>query len=165
MYGLHTNAETGFLTNQGVNLFRTISEIAGGGGGGGGGGLEGAREFMNAYMAQLPPNLDMIEIRGRVTDKNPFVIVSLQESDRMNILLSTLRGSMIELELGISGALNVTEKMEKLAGDLQVNKVTAVWLGVAYPSLKTLSNWFADLLTRVQQLLDWTTELKLLKSI
>jgi dynein heavy chain len=107
----------------------------------------------------------MIEIRGRVTDKTPFVIVSLQESDRMNILLSTLRGSMIELELGISGALNVTEKMETLATDLQINKVTAVWMGVAYPSLKTLAAWFADLLERVRQLQEWTEKLQLLKSI
>jgi dynein heavy chain len=31
MFGLHPNAEIGFLTNQGVNLFRVISEISGGG--------------------------------------------------------------------------------------------------------------------------------------
>merc|ERR1712048_1520426 len=55
--------------------------------------------------------------------------------------------------------------METLSTDLQINKVTPVWMGVAYPSLKALTTWFADLLERVKQLVEWTTELKLLKSI
>eukprot|EP00927_Polykrikos_kofoidii_P045594 TRINITY_DN39630_c0_g1_i1.p1 TRINITY_DN39630_c0_g1~~TRINITY_DN39630_c0_g1_i1.p1 ORF type:complete len:2263 (+),score=448.81 TRINITY_DN39630_c0_g1_i1:88-6789(+) len=165
MYGLHPNAEIGFLTNQGVNTFRTISQISGGGGGGGGGDISAAQPIITSYMGQLPVNLDMIEIRGRVTEKTPFVIVSLQESDRMNVLLSTLRSSMTELELGISGALNITEKMETLATDLQLDKLTPSWLAVAYPSLKTLSAWFADLIARVEQLVEWTNKLVLLKSI
>jgi dynein heavy chain len=109
----------------------------------------------------------MIEIRGRLKaeDYTPFVIVSLQESDRMNLLLSWMRGSMIELELGISGALNVTEKMEDLGADLQANKVNALWTEKAYPSLKLLSAWFADLILRVDQLVEWTKILTLLKSV
>merc|ERR1719223_611249 len=72
---------------------------------------------------------------------------------------------MIELELGISGALNVTESMEDLANDLQINKVNAGWGALAFPSLKPLATWFADLLLRVGQLVDWTTILALLKSL
>jgi len=83
----------------------------------------------------------------------------------MNILLSQLRGSMTELELGIGGALNVTESMEALGGDLQVNKVNAVWASLAFPSLKSLAAWFADLLLRVEQLVEWTRLLALLKSL
>jgi len=167
MYGLHPNAEIGFLTNQGVAIFRTIGEISGGSGGGGGGDIGAATPYMKLYMDQLPPNLDMLEIRSRLgpDDYTPYVIVALQESDRMNLLLSKLRGSMTELELGISGALNVTESMEGLATDLQINKVNPGWAALAYPSLKTLASWFADLLLRVQQLVDWTTILTLLKSL
>merc|ERR1719446_1603546 len=83
----------------------------------------------------------------------------------MNGLLSWMRGSMIELELGISGALNVTEKMEDLAKDLQANRVNALWAEKAYPSLKLLSAWFADLLLRVEQVVEWTRILSLLKSV
>eukprot|EP00928_Gymnodinium_smaydae_P048229 TRINITY_DN3222_c2_g1_i2.p1 TRINITY_DN3222_c2_g1~~TRINITY_DN3222_c2_g1_i2.p1 ORF type:complete len:2601 (+),score=892.36 TRINITY_DN3222_c2_g1_i2:138-7940(+) len=165
MFGLHPNAEIGFLTNQGINIFKTISDLVGGGGGGGGGELSAAQQYITTYMGQLPANFDMLEIRSRVTEKSPFVIVCLQESDRMNILLSTLRGSMIELELGISGALNVSDKMETLAKDLQSNRVTPSWVDKAYPSLKSLSAWFADMLLRVDQLVEWTKVLTLLKSI
>jgi len=83
----------------------------------------------------------------------------------MNLLLVKLRSSMTELELGISGALNVTESMEELANDLQLNKVNSQWAALAFPSLKVLATWFADLLARVQQLVDWTTILALLKSL
>jgi dynein heavy chain len=167
MFGLHPNAEIGFLTQQGIMIFNVIREIQGGGGGGGGGDISVATSYIENYMGQLPINLDMIEIRGRLKDEDytPYVIVSLQESDRMNLLLNQLRQSMTELELGISGALNVTEKMEALASDLQLNKVNAMWVKLAFPSLKNLAAWFADLLLRVEQLMDWTRILTLLKSL
>jgi dynein heavy chain len=118
-------------------------------------------------MSQLPSNLDMIDIRGKLKpeDFTPFVIVSLQEADRMNVLLSHMRFSMIDLEKGIGGLQNITEHMESLAADLQANKVNALWAEKAYPSLKALSAWFADLLERVNQVVEWTTKVSLLKSI
>jgi len=72
---------------------------------------------------------------------------------------------MIELELGISGALNVTDKMEDLAVDFQLNKVNGLWAEKAYASLKLLNAWFADLLLRVDQCVQWTASTALLKSI
>jgi dynein heavy chain len=168
MYGLHPNAEIGFLTAQGAAIWNTIREIAGGSGGSGSGdGLAAAQSFITGYMEQLPKNLDMLEIRSglKEEDMTPYVMVSLQESERMNILLNKMRYSMIELELGISGALNITENMEELSVNLQVGRVNAGWAALAYPSLKGLAAWFADLLLRVSQLMEWTTELKLLRSL
>ena len=48
----------------------------------------------------------------------PYIIVSIQEVERMNILLSTMRNSLIELELGLKGALNITDAMEVLSQSL-----------------------------------------------
>jgi dynein heavy chain len=129
MFGLHPNAEIGFLTHQGFSLFSTIREIQGGGGGSHGNDITASQPIITSYTSQLPRNLDMIDIRGRLKDEDytPYIIVSLQESDRMNLLLSQLRGSLTELELGISGALNVTEAMEELALDLQINRVNEKW--------------------------------------
>merc|ERR1719272_2421043 len=55
--------------------------------------------------------------------------------------------------------------MEDLAHDLQINKVNGQWAALAFPSLKVLATWFADLLARVSQLVEWTTILTLLKSL
>jgi len=167
MFGLHPNAEIGFLTTQGSVIFSTIAEISGGTGGGGAGDVSAARNIMNAYLAQVPPNQDMIEIRSRLKEEDftPFIIVSLQESDRVNGLLTTIRLSLLELGLGIEGSLNITEKMEELAADLQANRVNAHWAAAAYASLKALSSWFADLLLRVDQAVEWTRLLSMLKSV
>merc|ERR1712118_285020 len=167
MFGLHSNAETGFLTNQGMNIFKTIQSISGGGGGGGGGDISAVSGNITQLLTTLPPDLDMIEIRGRLRDEDytPYVIVCLQESDRMNLLNGTIRNSLLELELGISGALNITDKMEALAKALALNQVFAPWEKIAYPSLKSLAVWHADLLLRMDQLVEWTTALSLLKSL
>merc|ERR1719428_1243382 len=116
-------------------------------------------------MALLPPDMDMFEIRGRIQEYTPYIIVSLQESERMNVLLQEIRRSLIELELGISGALNISDGMETLSKNLQSNKVNPKWAKYAYPSLKGLSAWFADLVLRVEQLVSWTNALALLKSL
>jgi dynein heavy chain len=168
MFWLHPNAEINYLTSQGVMIFSTIAEITGGGGGGkGGGDISAATPIMNGYQSQLPPNLDMFDIRQKVKpeDITPFILVSFAEGERMNELLNTMRFSMIELEMGIGGQLNISEKMEALATDLQMNKVNPLWGEKAYASLKLLKPWFEDLLERVAQVLEWNQKLALLKSI
>jgi dynein heavy chain len=166
LYGMHQNAEIGYLTEQGTKIFKTIQETAGGSGGGGGGDIGAVAPMITAFVEQCPAKLDMLEIRGKLKkeDYTPYVIVSLQESDRMNILLSTIKGTLLELELGIQGALNITDKMEALAEALNFNKVYSGWAAKAYPSLKSLAVWFNDLVMRVEQLVAWTNNQYLLKS-
>jgi len=56
----------------------------------------------------------MIEIQGRITELTPYITVSIQEVERMNILLGTIRLTLIELDQGLKGALNITDAMETL---------------------------------------------------
>ena len=41
----------------------------------------------------------------------------------------------------------------------------AQWTVLAYPSLRPLSSWFVNLLQRTQQLVEWTTDLSVPKSV
>jgi dynein heavy chain len=52
-----------------------------------------------------------------------------------------------------------------LSAKLQTNGVDANWAKKAYPSLKGLATWFADLVLRVDQLVAWCGQLSLLKSL
>lgn len=90
----------------------------------------------------------MITINERIKDKNPFIVVALQECERMNGLLSEIKGSLENLQMGLSGALNMTDTMEKLAQSLEFNRVPAYWDEKAYFSKKTLAPWFTDLVER-----------------
>jgi len=47
-------------------------------------------------------------------EKSPFMVVCLQECERMNTLLSVIRTSLEDLRLGMEGSLNMTDNMEAL---------------------------------------------------
>ena len=44
-------------------------------------------------------------------------------------------------------------------------QVPAQWTVLAYASLRPLSSWFVNLLQRVQQLVDWTADLSVPKTV
>jgi dynein heavy chain len=167
LFGLHPNAEIGFLTNQGIAIFKTVQSVSGAAGSTGDADISASSPIIARYLGDLPADLDLADVRSKLRDEDytPYMINSLQESDRMCLLLGEIRSSLQELELAIGGSLNVTDAMEKLSGSLQLNRANASWQACAYPSLKSLTAWFADLLLRVEQLHKWTTERKLLKSI
>jgi dynein heavy chain len=56
----------------------------------------------------------MVAINERVKDKTPFIVVCLQECERMNTLLLEIKTSLEDLRLGLTGALNMTDTMETL---------------------------------------------------
>jgi dynein heavy chain len=52
-------------------------------------------------MDKCPDPFIMTEIVGRAEEKTPYVIVALQECERMNTLLIEIRRSLRELDLGL----------------------------------------------------------------
>jgi len=159
LFGLHPNAEIGFLVQSGSTLCTTILELGGTGGGGGAGGADPARETLDDLENRLPTDFNMYEIRSRVVDETPYVSVVMQECARMNTLLGEMRRSMAELQLGLAGALNMSDMMETLLQCLRLGRVAPNWKKYAYDSLKGLAMWFEDLLLRVEQLKGWSAEL------
>lgn len=160
MFGLHPNAEIGYLTNQGDTLFSVILAVQGGGGGAGGSAEAGVKETIQQFLGALPADFNVLEIEMKIEETTPYLIVSLQEAERMNILLGSIRKGLLDLAGGMEGALNMTDAMEATAAALAINKVPAEWAEIAYFSKKTLQEWYADLLLRVQQLAEWTDDLE-----
>jgi dynein heavy chain len=168
MFGLHANAEIGYLTNTGEKLFSTILQCSGGTGSGGGSGKdEAVKGYIEAFLGRLPEFFDEIDINIKATKKGktPFVVVCLQECERMNKLLFDMKTSLEELMDGLLGKLNMTENMEELANKLFINMQPPGWVKVAYPSLKNLADWFDDLVKRCDQLMEYQEELEAPKSL
>ena len=86
----------------------------------------------------------------------PFQNIILQECERMNILLIEIIHSLNELEFGLKGELTISESMECLMNQLLANKIPIHWELLAYPSLRPLGAWLADLNHRINQLNDWS---------
>lgn len=166
MFGLHPNAEIGYLTTTGETLFEYILSVQGGGSGGGGKKKEDiVKELIKKFTEQLPANFSMLDINMRAKEKSPYIVVCIQECERMNTLLSTIRFSLFELDAGLKGQLNITDAMETLSTSLALNRVPAEWEKYAYFSKKSLMDWFADMLLRITQLTTWSTDLVTPKSL
>jgi len=141
MFGLHPNAEIGYLTVQSETLFSTILSVSGSSAGGGGAD-EKVKIIITNFLAVLPVDFNMFDIMGKAKDKTPYVVVCLQECERMNVLLQEIRTSLNDLDAGLRGALNVTDAMEALGASLKYNTIPAFWEKYAYASKKGLLDWF-----------------------
>jgi dynein heavy chain len=187
LFGLHPNAEIGYLTLSAQTLFEQVIVLSGGidegddddeGGGGAGGGVGVVVEEMTG---RLPKPFDLLTLDDRARplldgskppanegQSGPYVVVILQECERMNKLLHEQARSMEELVKGLNGQLNMSQKMEDLAAALSINQVpgrnpfsTSSWEVLAWPSQKSLMSWFNECLQRQHLLSFWSSELSL----
>ena len=171
MFGLHPNAEIGYLTNWTAGIFEMIQSLAGGDGAAAGGGGGAVKESMEFFTKSLPENFQMMTIMEiaeplLAQEAGPFVVVALQECQRMNTLLSVIRRSLVELDKGMKGQLNMSQPMEDLVKAITINQwpgrnpfSQCQWEKNAWPSQKNLLSQFNDTLVRIAQLATWTTEL------
>jgi len=169
MFGLHANAEIGYLTNWTSTIFNNILSL--GGGGGSDTGSSNTKEQMEYFMGNLPENFQMIDINDRAApllteEAGPFVVVITQECQRMNGLLSEIRRSLIELDKGLKGQLNMSQAMEDLMAAFGLNQwpgrnpfSKCKWEAKAWPSMKNLISEFLDMKARISQLESWSTDL------
>lgn len=77
MFGLHPNAEIGYLTTQGENLFETILDVSGGSGVGA---LGGQDELVNHLIVDFLAKLNefgfnMLDIIAKAKEKTPEIVV------------------------------------------------------------------------------------------
>ena len=79
---------------------------------------------------KLPEQFDMEEIRARVDEYTPYVMVAIQESERINLLLAEMKRSLAELDLGLKGDLTMSEPMERLMKALATDAVPVAPPGV-----------------------------------
>ncbi|KAM3592376.1 uncharacterized protein V6R79_017533 [Siganus canaliculatus] len=165
LYGLHPNAEIGFLTQTSEKLFRTVLEMQPRDGGAGEGGgttrEEKVQTVLEEIIEKLPEEFNMAELLGKAEERTPYQVVALQECERMNVLTQEIRRSLRELGLGLKGELTMTSDMENLQNAIFLDMVPESWTKRAYPSMSGLAVWFTDLLARIKELEAWSADFAL----
>uniref|UniRef100_A0A803YDF7 Dynein axonemal heavy chain 9 n=1 Tax=Meleagris gallopavo TaxID=9103 RepID=A0A803YDF7_MELGA len=165
LYGLHPNAEIGFLTQSSEKLFRVVLEMqprdSSMGEGGVGTREETVKALLDEMLEKLTDEFNIAELMAKVEERTPYIVVAFQECERMNILTSEIKSSLKELDLGLKGELTMTSDMENLLNALFLDVVPESWVKKAYPSTASLGMWFADLLTRIKELETWTGDFSL----
>uniref|UniRef100_A0A672SY14 Dynein axonemal heavy chain 17 n=1 Tax=Sinocyclocheilus grahami TaxID=75366 RepID=A0A672SY14_SINGR len=165
LYGLHPNAEIGFLTQTSEKLFRTVLEMQPRDGGSGEG-TSGSRDekvkaALDEILEKLPEEFNLAEMMGKVEERTPYIVVAFQECERMNFLTQEIKRSLKELSLGLKGELTMTNDMENLQNAIYLDQVPESWTKRAYPSISGLAIWFMDLLNRIKELEIWTSDFSL----
>mmetsp|Transcript_13327 Transcript_13327/g.19913 ORF Transcript_13327/g.19913 Transcript_13327/m.19913 type:complete len:1361 (+) Transcript_13327:1-4083(+) len=172
-FGLHPNAEIGYLMATTNDLFTTILSMGGASGVAGAGSQSDAvKSTMNDLKERCPGQFEILTLMKKAEpllhepDKGPYVVCALQECRRMNVLTSEILRSLQELEKGLNGQLNMTQSMEDLSKALLLCQwpgrdpfSQCGWEKRAWPSKKALVPQFTDMLLRHAQLTRWTEEL------
>jgi dynein heavy chain len=105
----------------------------------------------------VPETFDLEAVWAAVasrSDPEPLKVVLMQEADRYNKLLSTLKRTLSQLQKGIAGTIVITAELEAVFDALLLGRVPGAWT-FAYPSLKPLGTWFRDLQARILQMRAW----------
>jgi dynein heavy chain len=135
------------------------------------------KDKMKYLLDNLPEFFQMIDILEMAEpllegETSPYVMVAIQETQRMNNLMKEIQRSLTELEKGMKGVLNMSQSMEDLIAALTINQwpgrnpfSTCMWEKKAWPSMKNLLNEYADMVERIKQLQTWTLELKTPRSL
>ena len=162
-FGLHPNAEIGFRLREADALGGAMLSLQPreAGGEAGASTEERARTVLDDTMERLPEEFDLESIRGRAEEVTPYVMVAIQETERMNVLLKEIRRSLVELDLGLKGDLTMSPPMERLMRALAGDAVPASWEKVAWHSMRTLGSWMLNLIQRCAQLENWTSDMQL----
>uniref|UniRef100_G3T2Y1 Dynein axonemal heavy chain 9 n=1 Tax=Loxodonta africana TaxID=9785 RepID=G3T2Y1_LOXAF len=165
LYGLHPNAETGFLTQTSENLFRTVLGLqpqdSHAGEGAGATREEKVKALLEEILERVTDEFNIPELMAKVEERTPYIVVAFQECERMNILTREIQRSLRELDLGLKGELTMTSDMENLQNALYLDMVPEPWARRAYPSTAGLAAWFLDLLNRIKELEAWTGDFAL----
>ena len=163
-YGLHPNAEIDSRTSLSNELVIQL------------GLLQDTRSLMglgddSSSSPEIKAETALIEILDRFSDRTfnvqsikmeleglmgPYQNVFIQECDALNALLKEMNRTLQELNLAFAGELTMSSIMEDLMFSLFKDTVPAPWHRLAWPSMRPLGGWLADLNRRLEQLQLWT---------
>jgi dynein heavy chain len=157
-FAMHPNAEIDFRTTQCRNLFAQLTELQPKGSGGsaeGGGANDKVVEFISrvndeAQLENCKFNID--DIAGKLNEetRGPYQNAFMQECECMNVLIKVIVASLVDIVLAFKGELTMSEKMENLMKDINLNKVPAGWEKFAFPSMRGLGSWLDNIKQRIE---------------
>ncbi|NXF75625.1 DYH7 protein, partial [Sclerurus mexicanus] len=158
VFGLHENVDIAKDLQETKILFESLLLTQGGGTQGtSGGGDSTLYAIADDILSKLPNDFDIESclLKYPVRYEESMNTVLVQEMERFNNLIRTIRITLINLKKAIKGLVVMDAELEALSGSLLVGKVPEKWAQHSYPSLKPLGSYIVDLLARLKFLQDW----------
>ncbi|XP_055888364.1 dynein axonemal heavy chain 1-like isoform X4 [Biomphalaria glabrata] len=158
IFGLHDNANITFAQNETTALLGYLLELQPKSVSGKGMSREEVMEATaKTILEKCPKTIDlkMVCQKYPVLYEQSMNSVLAQEVIRYNRLLMVIHQSLKDLLKALKGLVVMSQKLEEMANSLFINLVPVMWSGKAYPSLKPLSAWVADLIQRMAFINKW----------
>jgi dynein heavy chain len=156
VFGLHENADVTCAQQEVFSLFADVMSlqprVATG--------LGMSREdqigqVVQDIMRRIPTSIPEYAVPTAVDQANSMDIVLSQEIVRYNKLLTVIASSLKEVVKALKGLVVMSLELENLSNSLFNNSVPDMWAAKAYPSLKPLNAWIADLEKRMNFITSW----------
>uniref|UniRef100_A0A672VFG6 Dynein axonemal heavy chain 12 n=1 Tax=Strigops habroptila TaxID=2489341 RepID=A0A672VFG6_STRHB len=158
VFGLHENVDISKDLQQTKILFESLLLTQGKGTQGtSGGGDSTLYEIADDILNKLPNDFDIESCLNKypVRYEESMNTVLVQEMERFNNLIRTIRVTLINLKKAIKGLVVMDAELEALCSSLLIGRVPEKWANHSYPSLKPLGSYIVDFLERVRFLQDW----------
>ncbi|KAJ9456696.1 Dynein-1-alpha heavy chain [Diplonema papillatum] len=168
VFGLHPNAEIGYLTTMTKSLWANlllVQSVSGSAASASATGGESAddklKKLSQEVMAQLPEAFDRKLVMMQEKKKNPdgfltpVQVVLLQELERWNALVTTMMSSLKELLRALAGIIGMSADLDDLASALLIGQLPPSWRRKAPATNKALGSWMVHFKTRYEQYRDW----------
>lgn len=159
VFGLHANAEIGYLTNASRSLWTDLIELQPRVGGATGG--ISREQFISQIASSIQQKLpsDLFD-RGLIAKgfggvPSPTQVVLLQELERFNSLIEKMRASLRDLQRALVGEIGMSAELDELAFALFNGALPAMWRRLAPATEKSLSSWLDHFQRRFAQYKAW----------
>jgi len=161
VFGMHANANITCDQNDTYDMFDTLLSLQPRSASGGAKSREDIiEESAASIQARLPREFDIeaISMTYPVRYEESMNTVLVQECIRYNGLLSVMHRNLPDIQKALKGLVVMSSELDSMGTAMVAQKVPEIWEARAYPSLKPLNSWVAELLERLEFIQAWVDD-------